>query len=1173
MTNASHIVLPEWITLATTMIDTQQFSDLQATALATLRMALPHYDVDLQWSFQGHPQDVHDGVVHPIAAEEVYGWLTIRPGSLTTEELAILNVIERLIIAAYDRVRQRMDRQDWRRRLQVEFDALRDCHDPELICRQFGQLMSQIAGWPLHVGVAIPFQRSVWIEQIAHYDPQAGNHSLSGRQFWTAETDLSSVVMKLSMPISSTRYLHDCAHYQVRPHTIWKDFAPTYWSGVPIRFEGETIGMVYTYTMTPSTVGELQQQIVNEGLYLISQLLRPILLHREAERASRQQRMWQELISAGVQIFDPDRALQMMLEISCQLLDVQAGSLFIVDEQQREVVLRYVAGQHMRQLVGMRLPMSHGILGQSLALGKPVIVNDAVGDPRRSHWLDQMTGLMCHNLISVPFTSPSGVRACLQYVNRQETAPFIDADIDRINAIMASMSLVIDHAQRLTQVETGIIQHARDLDRRNADLQSVLALSRDLLLERAPDQLFHLIINAICERIRFQAAALFVHRRERSLHPALECVVATDRLAAEFPIGLRLAANRLDILAHEWSLGESCFLLNRRRASFAALFDLPAPVPEQLVDFGATQWNADDLLVVLLRAPDQRVQAVLFLDQPLNGQRPSSDDIQALIVYAGIAGAAIEIALLRHRQQRSLERLTALNGLGMVINSQSLPEPQVLAMTMRGMLEMVDGNWAQVVLFDPVQDTLRFDQSVGVTILSQDAVLALARRALTQRRPVFRSATTVALPLRGTQQPIGVIVIGGEQALDSTDIEMLMLYVTQTAIAIESMRLLEVVRRARDNLSRVMATIEDALILYNADGTVVVTNETFYRLAQTNAWSPPLFQANTIHIEQLLTQWADQRRLEADAIATLCRSLSTAGAQGELRGSDGVFSWKITSAGDLISGRIPAFLLTIRDVTEAKRVEQLREDLTHTLVHDFKNPLTVIKLSFERLEQELGDLLTERQKKAIFIGQNSTNRLINQVRLMLDIGRLESGQMPLELGPLPVASLIEQVTERLSIQAQEKHVQIVHRIDPQVRWLFADADIIARVLQNLLDNALKYSASGDLISLEIQVKPEQQEPQLVTVSDEVTVLIPGDRVAHIVVRDQGPGIPPEAQDALFTRFSQARSKRSEGSGLGLFFCRLAVEAHRGVIWVESSPGQGSAFHFTLPLAEIYSDAG
>ncbi len=1170
MTNASHIVLPEWITLATMMIDAQQFSDLRATALSVLRLAFPHYDVDLQWSFQGRPQEISDGVVHPIAADEVYGWLTIRPGSLTTGELAILKVIERLIIAAYDRVRQRIDRQGWRQRLQIEFDTLRDCHDPDLICRQFGQLIGQIVGWPLHIGVAIPFQRSVWIEQIAHYDPQEGGCSLSGQRFWTAETDLSSVVMKLSMPISSTRYLHDCAHYQVRPHAIWQDSAPEYWSGVPIRFDGETVGITYAYTMTRSTVGELQQQIVNEGLYLISQLLRPILLHREAEHTSRQQRMWQELIAASVQIFDPDRALQVMLERSCQLLDVQVGSLFIVDEQQSELVLRYVAGQHMQQLVGMRLPMTHGILGQSLALGKPVIVNNAVGDPRRSYRLDQITGLACHNLISMPFTSPAGVRACLQYINRQEAAPFIDTDIDRINAIVAAMSLVIDHAQRLTQVETGIILHARDLDRRNADLQSVLALSRDLLIERTPDQLFLLIINAICERIRFQAAALFVNRRESSLHPALECVVATDRLASEFPLGLRLAANRLDMLAHEWSLGENCFLLNRRSASFAALFDVPAPVPEQLMDFGTTRWNADDLLVVLLRAPDQRVQAVLLLDQPLNGQRPSSDDIRALIIYAGIAGSAIEIALLRHRQQRSLERLTALNGLGMVINSQSLPEPQVLAMTMRGMLEMVDGNWAQVVLFDPVQDTLRFDQSVGVTILSQDAVLALARRALTQRRPVFRSATTVALPLRGTQQPIGVIVIGGEHALDSTDIEMLMLYVTQTAIAIESMRLLEVVRRARDNLSRVMAAIEDGLILYSADGTIVVTNETFYRLAQTNAWSPPLFQVSTLHIEQLITQWAEQCRLEADTVASLCRSLSNAGTQGELRGNDRVFAWKVTSAGDLVSGRIPAFLLTIRDVTEAKKVEQLREDLTHTLVHDFKNPLTVIKLSFERIEQELGDLLTERQKKAILIGQNSTNRLINQVGMMLDIGRLESGQMPLKPGPLPVASIIEQMTERLSIQAQEKQVQIVHRIDPQVRWLFADSDIIARVFQNLLDNALKFSARGDLISLEVQVKPDQREPQLVTLSDELTVLIPGDRVAHIVVRDQGPGIPPEDQDFIFTRFSQAGRKRSEGSGLGLFFCRLAVEAHQGMIWVESSPGQGSAFHFTLPLAEIWS---
>lgn len=134
--------------------------------------------------------------------------------------------------------------------------------------------------------------------------------------------------------------------------------------------------------------------------------------------------------------------------------------------------------------------------------------------------------------------------------------------------------------------------------------------------------------------------------------------------------------------------------------------------------------------------------------------------------------------------------------------------------------------------------------------------------------------------------------------------------------------------------------------------------------------------------------------------------------------------------------------------------------------------------------------------------------------------------------------------------------------------LFADSAIIARVLQNLLDNALKFSPPHSTITVEVKVAPANGPDQTVSFSDELTVSIPGDRVAHIVVRDQGPGIPPEDQEHIFERFSQAGRWRSEGSGLGLAFCRLAVVAHQGSIWVESELDRGSAFHFTLPLAEI-----
>lgn len=1169
MRKTGPVDMPEWLTIVAKMIDAERYSDLTAAAIDVLTSMLPGYQVDIKWSFQSEFQDESDALVHRLGQGETFARLVIRPADLTDADLVILQSVEQLIIAGYERIRQRIERQGWRRRLQLEVDALRDTPQPDLICQQMAQLLSDLVGLPLTIGLATPIQQSVWLQQIVHYAVQPNHYASFEQRCWTVETDLSSMVIKLSMPLSSAAYLEDCARYNVRPHAAWQASPLTFWSGAPVRFGGKTFGVIYGYTFASEPLNETQQQMIAEALELAARLLRMPLLQREADLANQQCNIWQNLVATSVQLLDTDQALQTMLALSCQLLAVDGGGLFIFDEQHNELVFRYAVGPQAYRLVGMRLPMTHGIIGQSFVLGKPVIVNDASDDVRRSRVIDRVIGLKCHNLITVPFTSPSGVRFCLQYINRQDEVPFTDTDIDETHAVAALMSLVIDRTRQITQIETGIVQQAQDLDRDNTDLRSLLALNHRLLAEQLPNQLFQLIIDAITKRMRFQSAALFVSQREHALHSMLACVATTGTLSGEFPAGLRLAIGRLDALVNEWAFGDTCFLLNRRSASFAALFDLPQPVDERLIDFGAIQWQPDDLLVVLLRAPDHRVQGVLLLDQPQSGQRPAIADLQALTLYAGIAGSAIDIALLRYRQQRSLERLTALNGLGMVINSQSLPQPQVLGMTARGMLEMVEGNWAQIMLFDAEHDELHIDQTIGVSPLGKDVMLTLARRALLHRRPVFRSATTVAIPLRSTQQLIGVIVIGGEHALEAADIEMLMLYASQTAIAIESMRLLGAVRRGRDNLARVMAAVEDGLVLFGVDRTVVVANEAFHRLARTGTWSPPLSRIDGLKFDDVLKHWARQRALEPATVAELQRSLTHVGAQHELRGNDGVFAWKIIQAGDLIAGRTSAFLLTIRDVTEAKKVEQLREDLIRMVIHDLKNPLAAIKLAFERLENELGDLFTERQQQAMMIGQNNTNRLINLVRAMLDIGRLESGQMPIYKGPLPIADLIEHTVDRLLFQAQEKQVQIVHNLDPNVRLLFADGDIISRVLQNLLDNALKFSEPESQISIEVHVKPAQGQTQIVAVSDELTILVPGDRVAHIIVRDQGPGIPPEDQDIIFKRFSQGGRKRSEGSGLGLAFCKLAVEAHQGTIWVESMPGRGSAFHFTLPLAEIY----
>ncbi|WP_298490128.1 GAF domain-containing protein [uncultured Chloroflexus sp.] len=1163
----AQIDIATWLHLVTAITNAQQLDELERVALAVCKIALPRHRVSVMWIGQGEPACNPEVAVRVLGNTEQYGWLIHQPAELTATETAVVQAVERLISVGYERVLQHSKRQHWRQRLRFEVEVLRDCDDPDLICRQLSQVIGELMGSPVDLGVVVPFKRSTWLELIAQYRAQP----MSDKQrFWSVDTDLSSVVIKRGVPISSVAYLTDCIHYNVRPHPDHNtaETAPTYWVGSPIRFAGETLGAVYLCSNAIEAISEAQRQLADEAAYYAGYLLRPILLRRAVQEEQERREAWADIVAASVHVVDLDRTLQAILDTSCRLLDVLGGGLFLFDEQQQVLVFQYASGPQPHKLLGFRLPLTHGLIGQSFASGQPIIVNDAVQDPRRSYTLDQTIGVSCYNLIVVPFTTPAGVRAALQYINRRRGAPFNEEDIEQIRAVTALIGLVLDRSQQLAQVETSIIQHVRDLDRRNADLLSVLALNRELLSASSQEQLFQLIVDTISQRMQFLGAALFVNRREHSSHAMLECVATTGALANEFSIGSYLSASRLDVLANEWSFGEHCFLLNRRSQTFARLFDLPLPSGEQWLDFGATRWTADDLLVTFLRAANREVRAVLLLDQPVSGQRPEIADLQVLSIYASIAGAAIDMALLRDRQQQSLARLTALNGLGMVIHSQSLPQPQILEMTARGMIEIVGAKWAQIVLFDADRDELRIERTIGICLLNRDVVITLARRAIINRQPVFRSATTIAVPLRGTQRMIGVIVVGGDHSLDSTDVEILLLYASQTAVAIESMRLLEEVRRGRDNLARAMAAVEDGLLLFAADGSVIIANEAFCRLAHTTAWEPPLQHISGTLLDELLMQWAAQRSIDQAAIMRLQRSLTMANAQGELASSDGIFAWTLTQAGDLSSDHTQMFLLTIRDITAAKKAELLRADLTHMVIHDLRQPLSSIMLAFEQLMSELGELLTERQQQAVRIGQNSARQLLNLVNTMLDIGRLESGQMPLDRGPVPVETLIERVIDPFAIQAQLKGVQVLHRVDPQMPMLYADSVIVARVLQNLLDNALKFSPPRTTITIEVEVAPAHGSDQKIIVSDELIVTIPGDRVAHIVVRDQGQGIPSEDQIHIFDRFRQAGRQRSEGSGLGLAFCRLAVLAHQGTIWVESELDRGSAFHVTLPLAEI-----
>jgi signal transduction histidine kinase len=222
----------------------------------------------------------------------------------------------------------------------------------------------------------------------------------------------------------------------------------------------------------------------------------------------------------------------------------------------------------------------------------------------------------------------------------------------------------------------------------------------------------------------------------------------------------------------------------------------------------------------------------------------------------------------------------------------------------------------------------------------------------------------------------------------------------------------------------------------------------------------------------------------------------------------------------------------------------MREELTHTLVHDLRSPLTTIAGMLELMEMEEP---TSRRREMIQLARASARTMLDLVNAILDVGRLESGDVPLRRKAVALTPMVEEAVGLQAPLARDRQLTVVSRMqsDPPAAW--ADPALVARVLQNLVGNAIKFTKPGGKIVVSAGRHGEDRDMVL------------------IAVKDEGPGVPPEMEDRLFEKFCTG-SQKEKGTGLGLAFCRLAVEAHGGRVWAESQPGHGSTFAFTLPVA-------
>jgi signal transduction histidine kinase len=234
-------------------------------------------------------------------------------------------------------------------------------------------------------------------------------------------------------------------------------------------------------------------------------------------------------------------------------------------------------------------------------------------------------------------------------------------------------------------------------------------------------------------------------------------------------------------------------------------------------------------------------------------------------------------------------------------------------------------------------------------------------------------------------------------------------------------------------------------------------------------------------------------------------------------------------------------------------LERLRQDTIDLIVHDLRHPISSIFGAIKILEMVLPEEVMRANQQLLNIANLNCDQLQIMVDSLLDVARMESGEEQLKLSSTNLQQLVRDTIKRVEIVADMENVTLQPIFPDDLPLVQADEEKVGRVLVNLLNNAIKYSPSGSQVLITVKV----QDDQVVT-----------------KVIDSGPGIPPKDRKKIFDRFAQLSNgaTRSSGFGLGLAFCRLAIETHGGRIWVESGDeGVGSQFIFSLPLAHTSED--
>ena len=365
------------------------------------------------------------------------------------------------------------------------------------------------------------------------------------------------------------------------------------------------------------------------------------------------------------------------------------------------------------------------------------------------------------------------------------------------------------------------------------------------------------------------------------------------------------------------------------------------------------------------------------------------------------------------------------------------------------------------------------------------------------------------------------------------------------AVAVQNVRLYTEARTRSDQLGVVFDSVREGLMLLESDGRIVLAN-------------PAAAYLLNLSLEAVLNKCLDEveeARAWSEPILAALASTTTAPSTrlyhlDNERGSRDISETMLPLLDE--EGKLSGLLLVLRDVSQEEAAKQFQREVADMLVHDLRSPIASVISSLNLIKEQIAAGEYADLDELVNIALASGQRQLKLIESLLDIAKLEKGQMLLDLTSVSAYTLAQNVVSTLEPQARDAQISLRNLIAPELPRLMVDESLVSRVFTNLVDNAIRHTPSNGHVRLE--ATHDHTLPTLLRIS----------------VTDTGKGVPPDQRERVFEKFAQIPKspvRGHRGSGLGLTLCKLVVEAHGGKIWIESGPEGGAAFIFTLPIAE------